>query len=153
MRNRRRAKNRQNPQKTKIFCVFKHLYSLPFNNSVEKNTISGQGKNIKKYFMSIAGGALQKCRHTGAGMNPMHRIQLFLCPCGAMDTHLRGYDDVFFFVIRRGRDFPPQDGIRINISKTNVGIICPWVKLSLNLLFHQHKRRLLINRFWLRYLY
>ena len=29
----------------------------------------------------------------------MRRRQLFICPCGAMDTGLRRYDDVFFFVI------------------------------------------------------
>ena len=40
-------KNAKTRKKTKIFCMFKHLYSLPFNNSVEKNTISGQGKILR----------------------------------------------------------------------------------------------------------
>ena len=52
-------------------------------------------------------------RHSRVGGNPMRRRQLFICPCGAMDTHLRGYDDVFLFFVILGLDPRTQ----VNISR------------------------------------
>ena len=53
----------------------------------------------------------------------MRRIQLFICPCGAMDTHLRGYDDVFLFFVILGLDPRTQVIIQIGVRFAHINLV------------------------------
>ena len=68
--------------------------------------------------------------HSREGGNPMRRRQLFFCPCGAMDTHLRGYDDRFFFFCHANRRLllsflPSQEWQRETQEWQRVVFSCP----------------------------